>query len=487
MHIHLPSFGSAHLLVVGDIMLDRYWHGATSRISPEAPVPVVHVGMMEERAGGGGNVALNIAALGAKATVLGLAGRDETADILQRQLRSANIDCFLERVSGFSTITKLRVLSRHQQLIRLDFEDGFPDHSSQILIEKFKQCLPWTDVVVLSDYGKGTLRAVRELIDIGRKAGKPVLVDPKGADFEMYRGASMITPNLGEFEAVVGTCRDDNELAAKGENLREQLDIDALLITRSERGMTLLRKGHNALHLHAHAREVFDVTGAGDTVISVLAAALAAGEDLANATALANLAAGIVVGKLGAASVTVHELQAAMQEHSHAERGIVSEDELLNAVNEAKSHGEKIVMTNGCFDMLHAGHVKYLQQAKRLGDRLIVAVNEDVSVARLKNGFGPPRPINKLAQRMSVLAALECVDWVVPFSEDTPERLICHLLPDVLVKGGDYRPEQIAGHKCVSAQGGEVRILGYEEGCSTSLMIEAIRADLIQAEKGSSK
>ncbi|MEO5702897.1 MAG: bifunctional D-glycero-beta-D-manno-heptose-7-phosphate kinase/D-glycero-beta-D-manno-heptose 1-phosphate adenylyltransferase HldE [Gammaproteobacteria bacterium] len=476
MKIHLPFFDAASVLVIGDVMLDRYWHGATSRISPEAPVPIVRVEQTEERPGGAGNVALNIAALGSKVSVMGLTGDDASADALQRYLEAAQVTCRFERVAGFSTITKLRVLSRHQQLIRLDFEDGFTGHIPHGMVERFSQSLSQASVVVLSDYHKGTLRAASELIGIARAAGKTVLVDPKGNDFAIYRGASLLTPNLAEFEAVVGHCTSDDELVARGEKLCREFDLQALLITRSERGMTLLQQGRAALHLHAQAREVFDVTGAGDTVIGVLAAALAAGEDLAGATALANIAAGIVVGKLGTATVNVDELRSAMAAEFNAQHGVVSEEQLVAMVVEAKARGEKIVMTNGCFDILHAGHVSYLEQAKRLGDRLIVAVNDDASVRRLKDSGEMMRPINPLAQRMAVLAGLSSVDWVVPFSEDTPQRLICRILPDTLAKGGDYKPEQVAGHDCVIAQGGQVRILGFEAACSTSRIIDVIRS-----------
>lgn len=477
MQIHLPNFASARVVVIGDVMLDRYWHGTTARISPEAPVPVVRVEQREDRPGGAANVALNIAALGAQVILLGLTGADEAADILRRQLAAARVDCALECVPAFATITKLRVLSRHQQLIRLDFEDGFPDHVPHALLERFKTTLPHVEVVVLSDYGKGTLRAAHEIIELARAMGKTVLVDPKGTDFSIYRGASLLSPNFAEFEAVVGACHDDGEITAKGASLLDAIDLEALLITRSERGMSLLRRDTAALHLPAHAREVYDVTGAGDTVIAVVAAALAAGESLAHATALANLAAGIVVGKLGATCVNTGELRAGMQEHGPARRGVLNEDELLSTVTAARARGEKLVMTNGCFDILHAGHVRYLEQAKSLGDRLIVAVNDDAVVARLKGNGTLPRPINTLARRMAVLAALECVDWVVPFAEDTPERLICRILPHTLVKGGDYRAEQVAGHQCVQAHGGEVRILVYEDGVSTTRIIDAIRGE----------
>jgi D-beta-D-heptose 7-phosphate kinase/D-beta-D-heptose 1-phosphate adenosyltransferase len=471
--VQIPEFETANILVVGDLMLDRYWHGDTSRISPEAPVPVVRVGEIEERAGGAGNVALNIAALGANAAVIGLTGQDEAADALARTLEGVGVECHFERLAGFPTVTKLRVLSRHQQLIRLDFEDGFPGHDPAALVQRFSKHIEDVDVVVMSDYCKGALRAATELIDIARAAGRPVVIDPKGNDFSLYRGATVITPNMSEFEAVVGHCATDDEVVAKGEALRAQLQLDALLITRSEKGMTLLEQGQEPLHIPTKAREVFDVTGAGDTVVSALAAALAAGQPLRQATVLANLAAGVVVGKLGTASVTVPELRRAMREQQEMEQGMVDEDKLVALVQEAKAHGENVVMTNGCFDILHAGHVTYLEEAARLGDRLIVAVNDDASVRRLK---GPERPVNTQAKRMRVLAALDCVDWVVGFDEDTPTRLICRVSPDILVKGGDNEPDKIPGGECVRAAGGRVEVMSYVENVSTTGIIGAIRA-----------
>ena len=472
MKIDLPHFDQGCVLVAGDLMLDRYWHGDTSRISPEAPVPVVAVADAEERPGGAGNVALNIAALKARAMIAGMAGADEAAQMLSRRLEQAGVECRIAQLPGRTTITKLRVLSRHQQLLRLDFEQDFAGADSAPLERDFAALAEKADVIVLSDYGKGTLARVQALIDIARRLGKPVLVDPKGRDFERYRGATLITPNQGEFEDVVGPCRSDAELAEKGERLRVALRLDALLVTRSGRGMTLIRKGCAPLHLAARAREVYDVTGAGDTVIAVLAAAWAGGAGLEQATTLANLAAGVVVGKLGAASVTLDELRWAMQEHDHIESGVVEEDELMERVARARARGETIVMTNGCFDILHAGHVGYLEQARALGDRLIVAVNDDASVRRLK---GADRPVVALRDRMLLLAALQGVDWVVPFSEDTPERLICRVQPDVLVKGGDYRPEDIAGGDCVTAKGGRIAVLDYLPERSTSRIIDTIR------------
>lgn len=403
---------------------------------------------------------------------MGLTGRDEAADALARTLLNAGVECHFERVEGFPTVTKLRVLSRHQQLIRLDFEDGFPGYDSAGLLKRLKDNVEDSGVVVLSDYSKGTLREAVRMIAIAREAGKPIIVDPKGSDFTPYRGATVITPNMSEFEAVVGHCVDDDEVVSKGEALRTELELEALLITRSEKGMTLLQKDEEPLHIPTRAREVYDVTGAGDTVVSVLAASLAAGNSLQEATVLANLAAGVVVAKLGTATASVPELRRAMREQEEMEQGIVEEDKLIALVQEAKAHGETVVMTNGCFDILHAGHVTYLEEAAQLGDRLIVAVNDDASVKRLK---GEDRPVNTQSKRMRVLAALDCVDWVVGFDEDTPTRLICNTAPDILVKGGDNEPDKIPGGDCVRAGGGQVLVMSFVDGCSTTSIIGAIR------------
>ncbi|EDN69778.1 Bifunctional protein hldE [Beggiatoa sp. PS] len=467
MNSDIPDFSKAQVLIVGDVMLDRYWHGTTKRISPEAPVPVVHVKQQEERPGGAGNVAFNVKALDAKVSLISVTGTDEAADQVSTLLTNKGIHCVLIQLPNVHTVTKFRVLSRHQQLIRIDFEDGFPQLNTQSVASKMQNHLDNAQVVILSDYGKGTLADIPTLIRLARAANKPVLVDPKGNHFDKYQGATAITPNLAEFEAVVGPCTTQTQLVEKGQALREHLNVEALLITRSQEGMTLLRQGHSALHLPAHAREVYDVTGAGDTVIGVLAAGLAAGQDWVSAATLANLAAGLSVAKLGAATVTVAELEQALsKQHS---KGVYNITTLQVAVKAAQANGETVVMTNGCFDILHAGHIQYLTQARQLGNRLIVAVNDDDSVRSLK---GNNRPINNLEQRIAVLNALECVDWVVPFAEDTPKNLICQILPDILVKGSDYQVHQIAGSDCVLANGGQVLTLDYLEGYSTTNIIK---------------
>lgn len=471
MTLSVPRFDKAHVLVIGDVMLDRYWHGATSRISPEAPVPVVQVDRIEDRPGGAGNVALNIAALGAQAELFGLTGADEAATVLADRLGAAQVRCSFHTVADHPTITKLRVISRQQQLLRMDFEQPFAADHAASLAEKAVQALGNVGAVILSDYAKGALADPQIVIRAARAAGVAVLVDPKGHDFKRYRGATLLTPNLHEFETVVGRCGSEQELVSRGIALIGELALDALLITRGEHGMTLLRPGHAELHLPARAREVFDVTGAGDTVISVLAATLATGEDLPNAVTLANLAAGIVVGKLGTAVVSAPELRRAVQHELGSSQGVMNLEQLQVALDDARAHGEKVVFTNGCFDILHAGHVGYLQQARRQGHRLIVAVNDDASVTRLK---GPGRPINPVDRRMAVLAGLEAVDWVVSFSGDTPEELLEQLRPDILVKGGDYSKEQVVGWQIVEGYGGEVKVLSFFDNLSTTAIVEKI-------------
>ncbi|MDG6790208.1 bifunctional D-glycero-beta-D-manno-heptose-7-phosphate kinase/D-glycero-beta-D-manno-heptose 1-phosphate adenylyltransferase HldE [Glaesserella parasuis] len=468
-----PQFNNAKVLVLGDVMLDRYWFGATNRISPEAPVPVVKVQEREDRAGGAANVAMNIASLNVPVTLHGLVGNDDAGRALDKLLSEHRIQNQCVAVDSHPTITKLRILSRHQQLLRLDFEEGFHNLDCQALLAKLAAEITAYGALILSDYGKGTLDTVQQMIQIARQANVPVLIDPKGTDFERYRGATLLTPNMSEFEAVAGHCRDEDEIVTKGLKMIADFDLLALLITRSEKGMTLLRPNQEPFHLPTQAKEVYDVTGAGDTVISVLATAIADGRPLEEACYLANAAAGIVVGKLGTSTVSPSELEQAIHQRAETGFGVVSEDELKAIVKQSKTRGEKIVMTNGCFDILHPGHISYLENARKLGDRLIVAVNTDESVKRLK---GESRPINDLDARMAVLAGLASVDWVVPFGEDTPQRLIGEILPDLLVKGGDYKPEEIAGSQEVWANGGEVRVLNFENGCSTTNVIKKIRS-----------
>lgn len=469
--MRVPRFEDTSVLTIGDAILDRYWHGITSRISAEAPIPIVDVSESEDRLGGAANVALNVAALGGRATLVAVVGVDESAEILKRKLEGANIVHRLYADPGYPTITKLRIVSRQQQLLRADFEK-IMDIDVAHLLPLVNDVLKDTDVVVLSDYDKGALAAPGRIIETARKAGKPVLVDPKFKDFSVYRGATIVKPNRVEFARAVGGWSSESELVAKARAMMDQLNFDALLITRHSDGMTLVQKNKPEIHVPARAREVYDVSGAGDTVIAVLAAALGAGETLADAMGLATYAAGIVVGRAGTSSVSGPELRLEVANATGDGNGILSREQLKVAVEEARLRGEKIVFTNGCFDILHAGHVDYLSEARDHGDRLIVAVNDDAGVYRLK---GEGRPINAVDRRMKMLAGLSAVDWVVSFSEDTPEVLLAELKPDVLVKGGDYSMDRVVGADVVRGYGGEVKVLNLVEGSSTTALAKKIR------------
>jgi len=469
-------FHDARVLVVGDVMLDRYWSGSTARISPEAPVQVVNIDKDDLRPGGAANVAVNVASLGAKVMLLGVVGKDEAAGLLAASMASFGVEGDFVESSSCPTITKLRVVSRNQQLMRLDFESslrGVDAFDRGVLYDKFCSALQSADAVILSDYGKGTLVGVADMIKEARKQGKPVIVDPKGTNYSQYSGATLITPNMAEFEAVVGPCADESQIVKKGMDLRQQLTLDALLVTRSEHGMSLLRPDILPLHLPTEAREVYDVTGAGDTVIATVGTALASGKDLETACRLGNLAAGIVVGKFGTSAITSLELERVLYGAGGLEQPFMSESELLARLDEAKASGKRIVFTNGCFDILHVGHTRYLEAARRLGDLLVVAVNTDSSVKRLK---GASRPVNRCADRMHVLSALKSVDWVIEFDEDTPERIISKLMPDVLVKGGDYAVDEIVGYDVVTAAGGQVIALEFHDGYSSTSIIERSKA-----------
>ena len=465
------DFSKARVLVVGDVMLDRYWYGQSNRISPEAPVVVVNINQEEIRLGGAGNVAANVAALGAKALLMGLIGDDQDGIQMQSLLQQNNIDSHLLKLPGIKTIVKNRVVSRQQQMIRLDFESSYGNWATQQFKATYQELLSEVDVVILSDYGKGTLVEIEQLIDGARQKGVPVLIDTKGQDFEKYRHATAITPNLHEFEAVVGPCPQVSDIESKGELLRQSLDMQAVLVTRSEKGMSLMAKEQSPLHIPTEAKEVFDVTGAGDTVIATLSVALASGFSLSQAAVLSNKAAGVVVSKLGTAVIHIDELNQQTQQNAKPV-AIYTETQLKTIIRKAQSESLTVVMTNGCFDILHPGHIDYLEKARALGDMLFVAVNDDESVKRLK---GDSRPINPVDSRMKMLAALACVNGVVSFSDDTPETLYCHLLPDVLVKGGDYEVHQIAGAECVLKNNGKVMALDFLEGYSSSEIIKKIK------------
>lgn len=476
---YFQKLSQAKILVVGDVMLDRYWHGDTGRISPEAPVPVVKVSKLEDKAGGAANVAKNIAYLDGQVSLLGIIGNDDNGSSLQALLKSEKINSQLITQDDAPTIAKMRVISRHQQVVRLDLEETFLQAHSELLLNKLSEIVDDFDVVLFSDYNKGSLAKISEMIQVAKAAGKTVLVDPKSKQLADYRGADFITPNLNEYTAAGGIKGDEQVLADCARKIIAECGIGAMLLTRSEQGMSLITPSEKH-DFAAQVLEVSDVTGAGDTVIATLAVMLGTGMPAKQAVEIANVAAGLVVAKLGAATVSPEELSAKLTQYLRetGEQYQAPTQEILHHIELARQRGEKIVFTNGCFDILHAGHVRYLAQAKARGDKLVVGLNNDASISRLK---GSERPINPLDERAIVIGALASVDWVIPFGaveeNDTPAKLIEQVKPDVLVKGGDYKVEEIAGADFVLANGGTVEVLEFVNGCSTSNVIKKIQSN----------
>lgn len=468
----LPTLRDTEVVVLGDVMLDRYWYGEARRVSQEAPVAVVDVLREEHRPGGAANVALNVASIGARCTLIGVVGDDAAAILLRGSLEAAGVRCEFITAADYATIVKLRIVSQRQQLIRADFDRQVPDVEVD-LKARLAAVLARADVLVLEDYDKNTLARPETFIDMARGAGVPVIVDPKAKPLAAYAGATIIKPNDHEFRAAAGAWSSEETLRQLAAEACRQNHVDALVITRGSRGMTVVSATDGAEHIPAHEVEVYDVTGAGDTVAALLAIGTAAGWDVVRSARLANLGASLVVAKVGTATVSGPELAAAVTRGGGRDRGVLSREQLAAAVAQAKASGQRVVFTNGCFDILHAGHVTYLEEARALGDRLIVAVNDDASVARLEKG--PNRPVNPLDRRMRVLSGLAAVDWVVSFHEDTPEPLLELLRPDVLVKGGDYAPEAVVGHHIVAAYGGDVRVLSLVQDTSTTAIINRIR------------
>ena len=468
------KWAAKRLLVVGDVMLDKYVWGDVGRISPEAPVPVVRAKHQSQQPGGAANVAMNLRNLGAQAEVIGFTGGDEDERLLAECMRGHGVAPRFIVSAGFPTITKQRILCGQQQMLRLDTErvGARSQGDYDRLLESVLAHLPGCDAVVLSDYAKGVLtpEVCRSIIQAARVLDIPVLVDPKSADFSRYRGATTVCPNLGELSTALSLdARDLTLLLDAAEVLVQDLDLEFLTATLGDKGIALVRPGNRFL-APAVARQVFDVSGAGDTVIAVLALCLASGLKAETAVELANVAAGIVVGKVGTVPVEKHELLAALapQIALHAEDKVVALGELAQRVALWKANGERVVFTNGCFDLLHIGHITLLEQARRFGDRLIVAINSDASVQCLK---GPSRPIVGENERSRVLAALAAVDAVVVFGEPTPLEVIVAVRPDVIVKGGDYIPDTVVGANEVLSWGGQVKIVPTVEGFSTTGLI----------------
>lgn len=466
-----PSLKDLHVLVVGDVMLDRYWSGAAERVSPEAPVPVLQVQNIEERAGGAANVALNIVSLGARCTLVGLVGKDEAAAGLSRVMQAAGVECDFLEIDDWPTIVKLRLVAQQQQLMRADFEDEVPlvgtSERLALLQNKVEKHLASAQVLILEDYDKGALEEPEPLIHAARAAGVPVVVDPKQKPFARYAGATVLKPNDKELRHALGSSKDT---AAGAQTLAEELGFEGVVVTRGAQGLDVCTP-EEVRHVPARPVDVYDVTGAGDTTVAALALGLGVGWSLLDAARVANVAASIAVSKPGTTAVSGPELALATARQRSG--GLMSRDELAQEVALAKQAGQRVVFTNGCFDLLHAGHVTYLEEAAALGDRLVVAINDDASVTQLK---GPGRPIVPAAGRARVLLGLGCVDWVVTFNEDTPEPLLRLLQPDTLVKGGDYSEDQVVGADIVREYGGHVQVLSLVDDVSTTAIVNRIRA-----------
>ncbi|MEE9331177.1 MAG: D-glycero-beta-D-manno-heptose-7-phosphate kinase [Methylophilaceae bacterium] len=477
----VKTFGNnkRHALVIGDVMLDRYLIGNVGRISPEAPVPVVLLKEKNERAGGAANVAANLALLGIKTHIIGCVGNDAEGESLVKSISNLNIDTrAIMRSKHRPTIAKTRILGGHQQMLRLDQESQaiFSQEENLELLQTVKTELALNpSIVLLSDYAKGLLSddVCQHIINACKQLNIPVLVDPKGRDYTKYHGATALTPNKKETAEACETNVDDDALIDKSVQLKNKLNLDFLAVTRGEEGITLI--GDSIHQIAATAQQVFDVSGAGDTVIATLAAGLIHALSPLESLQLANLAAGVVVGKVGTIPITRNELleSIALQQGNAQTQKVCSLEQLITKVQNWKNTKQKIVFTNGCFDLLHAGHVTYLEAAKKRGDKLILGLNTDRSVSAIK---GPARPVVNESDRARVLAALESVDAVILFDEDTPLNLINAIKPDVIAKGSDYTADQVVGGKEVESWGGEIALIELVEGRSTSNIINKLNS-----------
>ncbi|MEW6418487.1 MAG: D-glycero-beta-D-manno-heptose-7-phosphate kinase [Nitrospirota bacterium] len=482
----LEKFSRSHILVIGDIMLDTYLWGHVERISPEAPVPIFRKLRQSEAAGGAGNVVLNLANLGCTVTILGIRGNDAPGQSLVRQFNKANIHSHLLVDHDRSTITKTRIVSQGQQLLRLDEEDIRPVSipNKNELIGLVQAAIPNCDAVILSDYGKGLLQTdglAQAVIALASKRNIPVIIDPKGKDWERYKLATCVTPNTMELEMVYGeSISNEDRLVEAMQSVMTEYKLEWLVVTRGALGMCIMDLASKPIFIPTVARQVYDVSGAGDTVVSTLALCVGCGLAFPEAAKVANLAAGIVVGKLGTQPINLFELKASLLtsgldgitgDNMHK---IASGPAAMMQVGAWKAAGQKIVFTNGCFDLLHPGHIHLLRHAKDLGDRLVVGLNSDASVRRIK---GPDRPVLGEKDRASLLASLQYVDMIILFEDDTPSDLIKMLRPDILAKGADYAKEAVVGGEILESYGGEIRLVPMLADYSTTRLRNKIIAN----------
>jgi D-beta-D-heptose 7-phosphate kinase/D-beta-D-heptose 1-phosphate adenosyltransferase len=442
------------ITVIGDVMIDWYLHGESSRISPEAPVPVVNFKESKFQLGGAANVANNLKHLEIEPFLIGAIGNDHFGSLLKEHLKAEKIKFNLLSEKSFQTICKQRLMSSNQQLARIDYEKYFHGSKLTNTFNTFIKNIAKTDLIIVSDYGKGTIFNARKLIQSAKKLKKKILIDPKGKDFTKYKGANLITPNKAEFENIMGKVGSKRDLVNKAKKMLEHLNLESLIVTLGSQGMYVLTKSNKKIigdFINAYPQEVFDVSGAGDTTISALGAALSKGNDIFSAAEFANLAASISVSKLGTSTV--------------------SKDEVASLEASTGNKEQVIVFTNGCFDIIHSGHLDLLKEARSYGDKLIVGLNSDKSISKLK---GPERPIISQSERKKILSALKFVDEVIIFNEEDPLKLIKKLKPSILVKGADYTKEQVVGGEFVESYGGEIKLVKLTKGKSSSKIINKL-------------
>ncbi len=442
------------ITVIGDVMIDWYLHGESSRISPEAPVPVVNFKESKFQLGGAANVANNLKHLEIEPFLIGAIGNDHFGSLLKEHLKAEKIKFNLSTEKSFQTICKQRLMSSNQQLARIDYEKYFHGSKLSNIFNTFIRNIAKTDLIIVSDYGKGTIFNARKLIQSAKKLKKKILIDPKGKDFTKYKGANLITPNKAEFENIMGKVGSKRDLANKAKKMLEDLNLESLIVTLGSEGIYVLTKSNKKItgdFINAYPQEVFDVSGAGDTTISALGAALSEGNDIFSAAEFANLAASISVSKLGTSTV--------------------SKDEVTSLEASKGNKEQVIVFTNGCFDIIHSGHLDLLKEARSYGDKLIVGLNSDKSISKLK---GSDRPIIGQSERKKILSALKFVDEVIIFNEENPLKLIKKLKPSILVKGADYAKEQVVGGEFVESYGGEIKLVKLTKGKSSSKIINKL-------------
>jgi len=477
----LKKFSTAKILCIGDIMLDKFIYGSVERISPEAPIPVLLINREKHMLGGAGNVVANIASLGVKASIISAISDDNAGKDIKKQLEDLSVDYVLEKFLDRNTTVKSRFICGPQQILRADNEK-----KSQIsktledkIIEQAKKLIPQTNVVILSDYKKGVLtdNLISKIIEISNNHNKTIIIDPKGSDFSKYNGATIITPNRKELEAATNMpTNTDNEIEMAAKKIIKENNIKTIVATRSKDGMTLISE-EETLHIASESREVYDVSGAGDTVIASFAAAIASGASFKDSAVIANIAGGIVVGKAGTATVTIDDIKFILEKDSIIKRiqnsKLVTRKKAAEQAELLKIKGQKLGFANGCFDLLHPGHISLLRQSKAACDFLVVGLNSDSSIKKLK---GSSRPIQTQAMRAEILSALEMVDMIVIFEEESVFETIKAIKPDVLIKGGQYNLEEIVGYDFVISYGGKVVRAEMEDGFSTTETISKISA-----------